>query len=1138
MRAKILATLLVFGMAACNSSTGGGDVPTVPTAPTAVQATPGNQQVSISWTNSSGATSYNLYWSTTSGVTPVNGTKITSATKPYVHTGLTNGTQYYYVATAVNATGESVASSQVTAIPATNPPPAAPTGVQATPGNQQVSVSWTNVSGATSYNVYWSTTAGVTPSSGTQIPGAANPYVHTGRANGTPYYYVVTAVNANGESTASLQVIATPSAAPFISAFVLSTPGGAIPAFGFLEQAQVCTDATCNTPVSTATVTVNGNALTYDATRHQYTGVHVIAAGAAVTLQVTIGGIVYSGSGTQYATAPTVTAPTSGATWQGANANAITWTGVASPPSGSSYVLGIMNGSGDFLYPVSSGGRGGPKEVTTGTTSDSVPAGTLSAGSYEVMLGIATSGIAGGGSGGIAIANAAAGSGLWVGLIAPLVPVTVQSASPPSAPTGVQATPGNAQVTVSWSNVSGATSYNVYWSVTSGVTIANGTKIANATSPYVHSGRTNGTQYYYVVTAQNAIGESVASGQVSATPAPNPPPAAPTGVQATPGNTQVSVSWTSVSGATSYNLYWSVTSPVTLSSGTKVTGVNSPHFQTSLANGTRYYFVVTAVNGNGESGASSEVSATPSAAPYIAAFVLSTPGGAVPPFGFLEQAQVCTDATCNTPVSTATVTVNGNALTYDATRHQYTGTHVIAAGAAVTLQVTIGGTLYTGSGTQYATAPTVTAPASGATWQGADANTISWTGVASPPSGSSYVLGVMDGTGNFVYPVSSGGRGGPKEVTIGTTSDTISAGILPAGSFEVMLGIATSGIAGGGSGGIPIANTAAGSGLWVGLIAPLVPITVQAASPPVAPTGVQATPGNQQVTVAWTNVSGATSYNVYWSQTSPVTLSSTKVTGATNPYVQTGRTNGTPYYYVVTAVNGNGESGASSQVTATPASSNAPYIYASVLSMADGSTPPFGFTESVQVYANSSRTNPISTATVTVNGNAIPWDAGRSEYRATHLIAPGATVTLQVVVNSVTYTGTGAQYSTAPVITVPASPWIWLASAANTISWTGGSPTTNATYVAGVLDGGTGNFVFPRPDPGGGGGPMEVAIGTNSVTVPAATITATGPYLVMTGIGTTGIVQNNSGGIVIPSAAAGSGLWLGLITPFQPITVQ
>lgn len=104
-----------LGMVAVKPASGG---PSAPAAPGGVSATAGNTQNTITWSASSGATSYNLYWSTTTGVTTSNGTQITGVTSPYTHTSLTNGTAYYYIVTAVNATGESVASSQVTATPA------------------------------------------------------------------------------------------------------------------------------------------------------------------------------------------------------------------------------------------------------------------------------------------------------------------------------------------------------------------------------------------------------------------------------------------------------------------------------------------------------------------------------------------------------------------------------------------------------------------------------------------------------------------------------------------------------------------------------------------------------------------------------------------------------------------------------------------------------------------------------------------------------------------------------------------------------------------------------------------------------------------------------------------------------------
>ena len=93
---------------------------TVPAVPTNLQATAGNTQISLTWTASTGATSYNVKRSTTSGG-PY--TKVSSPTSPsYIDTGLTNGTPYYYVVTAVNSVGESNPSSQATATPAGTQP--------------------------------------------------------------------------------------------------------------------------------------------------------------------------------------------------------------------------------------------------------------------------------------------------------------------------------------------------------------------------------------------------------------------------------------------------------------------------------------------------------------------------------------------------------------------------------------------------------------------------------------------------------------------------------------------------------------------------------------------------------------------------------------------------------------------------------------------------------------------------------------------------------------------------------------------------------------------------------------------------------------------------------------------------------
>jgi predicted carbohydrate-binding protein with CBM5 and CBM33 domain len=87
----------------------------------------------------------------------------------------------------------------------------------------------------------------------------------------------------------------------------------------------------------------------------------------------------------------------------------------------------------------------------------------------------------------------------------------------PSAPTGVAATAGNAQVVVSWAAASGATGYNVKRSTTNGGPYSNVAANTGTTS-FTNTGLTNGTTYYYVVTALNASGESPISTQVSGTP--------------------------------------------------------------------------------------------------------------------------------------------------------------------------------------------------------------------------------------------------------------------------------------------------------------------------------------------------------------------------------------------------------------------------------------------------------------------------------------------------------------------------------------------------------------------------------------------------------------------------------------------
>jgi Fibronectin type III domain len=198
-----------------------GIPPTSPGAPTNLQATAGDQSVSLSWTAPSGSvvTSYNVYRGLTSNTETLYKSGITGTS--YTDTGLSNGTAYFYKVTAANSVGEGGLSNEASATPALTAP-GAPTGLQATGGNNSVSLSWTGPSGSTvtGYDIYRGTSPGLespTPIA-TGVPTTS--YADNSAVNGTTYYYRVIAVNGAGPGPQSNEASATPQA-PSIGDFTI-----------------------------------------------------------------------------------------------------------------------------------------------------------------------------------------------------------------------------------------------------------------------------------------------------------------------------------------------------------------------------------------------------------------------------------------------------------------------------------------------------------------------------------------------------------------------------------------------------------------------------------------------------------------------------------------------------------------------------------------------------------------------------------------------------------------------------------------------------------------------------------------------------------------------------------------------------
>ena len=371
--------------------------PGVPNPPSGITATPGDKQVVLAWKAVTGATSYAVFRGTAANgeaAVPVAMPKTPTATDA----GLTNGTQYFYKITALNAAGSSVMSNEAHATPNVVIT-TGPTGLKAVPGDKQIVLTWNAVSGAASYNLYRSATAGAEGTTAFKTGIAAATFTDTGLTNGTPMFYKV----------------------------------------------------------------------------------------AAVT-----GGV--------------------------------------------------------------AGGQSGEATAT------------------------------------------------------PIASVTLTP-----APTGLTAVPGDKQIILTWNAVTGATNYNVYRGAAAGAEAASPIMTGVNGTTFTNTGLTNGTDYFYKVAAvvNSVVGEK--SSEATAKPVAPALPTPPTNLTAVPGDKQNVLTWTAVTGATSYNVYRG-TATGAESNTALATGITAVTFtDAGLTNGTTYYYKVATVAPSGTSLKSTEAFAAPTA---------------------------------------------------------------------------------------------------------------------------------------------------------------------------------------------------------------------------------------------------------------------------------------------------------------------------------------------------------------------------------------------------------------------------------------------------------------------------------------------------------------------------------------------
>ena len=185
--------------------------PVQPPAPTNVVATAVSaNQIALTWSPALRATNYVVKCSTNSGGPYVALVPSVTFTN-FSDTGLTGGTTYYYVIAAAND-GGTTNSAEVNATTLTAPPaPASLTAIAGLSG--AINLSWPASAGATGYNIKRANfSGGPYPVIATNV--TATGYTNTGLYGLVNYYYVVSAVNANGESTNS------PEASALVSSIV------------------------------------------------------------------------------------------------------------------------------------------------------------------------------------------------------------------------------------------------------------------------------------------------------------------------------------------------------------------------------------------------------------------------------------------------------------------------------------------------------------------------------------------------------------------------------------------------------------------------------------------------------------------------------------------------------------------------------------------------------------------------------------------------------------------------------------------------------------------------------------------------------------------------------------------------------
>ena len=414
--------------------------------------------------------------------------------------------------------------------------PGAPTGIAAVAGNNNVVISWNATNTATSYTIKRATTPGGPYTTiASNVDPASVSYTDATAANGTNYYYIVTASNGIGESSASAETSGSPYDPSLVRA--VSVNLRSINSYGMAWSdvagirrvdhwnnlrgpSLLSQSVTLSNPKNNLGVMQTGLSATFTA------GTTSTSYDLSGTLRFDTAGAVQSGGETEVSGGNETNLYTTAFDQYNGTASSLSVTGVpysnydvvfyvcgeSSTTRGGSITIGgttkyVRSGAG---IPTSTGF--GYVEGTATTNSGS----STTKGNYVRFSGMTGTSFS---ASLVALNMGDSTTRLKISGFQIISNDTVTVTTPtvvPDAPLGVAAYPGNAQVSIVWQPSSTATSYQVKrgGSVLATVT----TPFADSPTSYVDATAANGTTYSYTVAAVNVVGTGADSLASTATP--------------------------------------------------------------------------------------------------------------------------------------------------------------------------------------------------------------------------------------------------------------------------------------------------------------------------------------------------------------------------------------------------------------------------------------------------------------------------------------------------------------------------------------------------------------------------------------------------------------------------------------------